>query len=352
MPIYGSLETMDLGDILQWIYLRGKTGQLTVKINNYEKKFFLRKGKLKYGISEEPNERLGPYLMKTLDISKQELIMAITLGKRDKLSLPQAMETLGIASRETVERALEELVREIAFNSFVDEGYFRFEEREMEVPYEVDIDIQDILLSGYARKDELLEIQKVIPHLGVKFEILKKKKGEPLLELLARGMTLGEAAEELGLSPFEAFKKAYDLYESGHLKPLGVEKREDEKEKSDRFILLREKAEMFYREGRLKEALDLYQKLLKEDPGNQFLMARIEEIKKAHSVELEDRWVPKLKISMEKVISADLSPQEGFVLSRINGAWTLAEIIKLCPFPEETTRGILKILLAKGIIEI
>ncbi len=351
MAIYGSLDTMDLGDILQWIYLRGKTGLLTVKINDYEKRFYLREGKLKYGISEDPNERLGPYLMRTVGINREYLLKAVALAKKERILLGEAMVKLGIVNRETIENALENLVREIAFNSFVDQGYFRFEEREMDVPYEVDIDIQDILLNGYARKDEMMEIQKVIPHLEVKFEILRKGE-EPMLRVLAEGATLLEATERLGLSPFDAMKKAHELYERGYIRPLGMEKKGGKEEKKDSFLMLREKAEMFYREGRLSEALILYEELLKEDPGNQALMDRLEEIRRAQSVELENGFIPRLKIPMEKVTSLDLSPQEGFVLSRINGIWTVGEIIKLCPFPEETSIGILKILLAKGIIGI
>ncbi len=351
MPIYGSLDTMDLGDILQWIYLRGKTGLLTVKINDYEKRFYLREGKLKYGISEDPNERLGPYLIKTVGVKREDLLKAVALAKKEKMLLGEAMVKLGIVDRETIENALENLVKEIAFNSFADQGYFRFEEKEMDVPYEVDIDIQDILLNGYARKDELFEIKKVIPHLEVKFEILKEGEN-PMLELLAKGANLREAAEQLGLSPFDAMKAAYDLYEEGYIKPMGMEEKAQKEGERDVFLMLREKAEMFYREGRLSEALSIYQELLKEDPGNQSLMERLEEIKRAYSIELENGSIPKLKIPMERITSLELSPQEGFVLSRINGIWTVGELIKLCPFPEETSKGILKILLAKGIIEI
>ncbi len=350
MYIYGSLKTMDMGDILQWIYLRGKTGVLTVKIGDYERRFFLKEGKLKYGISENPDERLGPYLTRTLGIKREDVLRAVALAKKEKLLLGEALVKLGFTTRDEVNKALEGLVREIVFNSFVEEGYFRFEEREMEIPYQVDIDIQDLLLEGYARKDETEAILKVIPSLDVKVEVLKDGE-DPIIKELSKGFSLREIAERWGFSSFEIMKRTYTLVEKGFLQVAGGTSTE-EKGQRDMFIKLKEKADFFYREGRLREAEELYNTLLEEDPGNQEILQKIEEIRRAISVNLEPGAVPKLKLSMDKITSLDLTPQEGFVLSRINGTWSVREIEKLCPFPPQTTEGIIKILISRGIIEL
>ena len=350
MYIYGSLKTMDMGDILQWIYLRGKTGVLTVKIGDYERKFYLKDGKVTYGVSEDPEERLGPYLTKTLRIKKEDILKAVALTKKEKVLLGEALVRLGLTTRDEVNRALEGLVREIVFNSFVEEGYFRFEEREMEVPYKVNIDIQDLLLEGYARKDETEAILKVIPSLDVKVEVLKDGE-DPIIKELSRGFSLREIAENLGLSSFEVMKRAFELVEKGFLRVSGGAEVEKESRK-DLFINLKEKADFFYREGRLKEAEEIYNTLLEEDPGNQEILEKVDEIKKALSVNLEPGSVPKLMVPMDKITAMDLSPQEGFVLSRINGTWTVQEIEKLCPFPPQTTEGIIKILVSRGIVKL
>ncbi len=347
MPIYGSLKTMDMGDILQWIYLRNKTGVLTVKIGEYERRFFLSQGRLKYGISDDPEERLGPYLNKTLGISRDDILKAIALSKKEKILLGEAIVKLGFASEEQVRKALENLVREITFNSFVEEGYFRFEEKEMEVPYEVDIDIQDLLLAGYARKDETEAILKVIPSMDVEIRVIREAD-DPLVGELSSGASLKEAAERLGLSSFEAMKRAYELVEEGYIEVF--EKKEGKRPERDLFINLKEKADFFYREGRLMEAEEIYKTLLEEDPGNQEILLRLEELKKALSVDLSPLAIPRIKIPMGELTSLELTPQEGFVLSRINGTWSVQEIGKLCPFPPQTTEGILKILAARGII--
>lgn len=274
----------------------------------------------------------------------------MAFAKKEKILLGEALVKLNLASRDEVDKALEGLVREIVFNSFVEEGYFRFEEREMDVPYEVDIDIQDLLLEGYARKDETEAILKVIPSLDVKVEVLKEGE-EPIIKELSKGFSLREIAERLGLSSFEIMKRTYELVEKGLLRVAGGSTAK-EKDRIDLFINLKEKADFFYREGRLKEAGELYNTLLEEDPGNQEILQKIEEIRRALAVSMEPNSVPRLRVPMDKITSLDLTPQEGFVLSRINGTWSVEEIEKLCPFPPQTTEGIIKILVSRGIVEL
>src|SRR5215470_3082161 len=44
--------------------------------------------------------------------------------------------------------------------------------------------------------------------------------------------------------------------------------------------------------------------------------------------------VPKLAASMEQLTSAKLSPQEGFMLTRINGTYDISAIVKITPMPQ------------------
>ena len=45
-------------------------------------------------------------------------------------------------------------------------------------------------------------------------------------------------------------------------------------------------------------------------------------------------------------------PEEGFVLSRINGQWDIRSILKLCPMPNEETLLIFSRLLDRQVIEL
>ena len=60
--------------------------------------------------------------------------------------------------------------------------------------------------------------------------------------------------------------------------------------------------------------------------------------------------VPKIVISTEDLGQKEIGPQEGFMLSRINGEWDLQSILSICPFREADSLRMIKNLLDKGII--
>ena len=45
--------------------------------------------------------------------------------------------------------------------------------------------------------------------------------------------------------------------------------------------------------------------------------------------------VPALTMDMAALTRENFDPQEGFVLSRVNGEWDVQSILKLCPMDEE-----------------
>ena len=356
MAIYGSLKTMDIGDVLQWLYLRNKTGVLTLKIGEYEKKLIIKEGKIKYGFSENPAERLGSFLIKFAGLTKEELENALKKSYEESTMLGESLIKTGKLTREDLEKILNLLVKEIVYNCFTtEEGYFRFEEREENVPFEVELEIQEMLLEGYARKDEIQEIKTIIPNLEIRFLVKVDPSKDEFLMLLDLGKTLKEVADELQMVEFDALKKAHEYIEKGYIEPLeqivyGEKKKEKEK---DSYIKIKGEADFFFKEGRLKEALSLYRKILEIDPSNEDIKNKIKTIERALEIkDLSDNSIPKLKLSPSDLQNLELSPQEGFVLSRINGIWSIEQISKVCPFPPETTKGIIKILYSRGIIEI
>jgi len=62
--------------------------------------------------------------------------------------------------------------------------------------------------------------------------------------------------------------------------------------------------------------------------------------------------VAKLLVSMEQLEHERLGPQEGFVLSRINGESDIESILSVCPFREADTLRMIKKLFDSGIIGI
>jgi hypothetical protein len=116
-------------------------------------------------------------------------------------------------------------------------------------------------------------------------------------------------------------------------------------------------AAMRLEEGRFDAALEAYEKVLTLDGLNQaakkglFAVAEArQKAKVAKTIALEK--VPVLRLTAVALAQQHFDPQEGFVLSRINGSWDVRSILKLCPMPEEDVLLIFSRLLARQVIEL
>jgi hypothetical protein len=65
---------------------------------------------------------------------------------------------------------------------------------------------------------------------------------------------------------------------------------------------------------------------------------------------LSPRAVPRILVSMDQLEHERLGPQEGFVLSRINGESDIESVLSVCPFREADTLRMIKRLLDGGIV--
>ena len=62
--------------------------------------------------------------------------------------------------------------------------------------------------------------------------------------------------------------------------------------------------------------------------------------------------MPQLRVSPSDLTNQQIDPQEGFVLSRINGSWDIQSILSICPFREADCLRMIKKLMERGIVEV
>ena len=67
---------------------------------------------------------------------------------------------------------------------------------------------------------------------------------------------------------------------------------------------------------------------------------------------LLDGKVPHVAKSLEEITTMNFSPNEGFMLSRINGQWNIGSLIKISPIREPDAMLIFYRLWKDGIIRI
>jgi hypothetical protein len=108
---------------------------------------------------------------------------------------------------------------------------------------------------------------------------------------------------------------------------------------------------------RYDAALEAYEEVLALDRLNlhakKGLLALTEARRRERPAEAVPRErVPALAVDLATLTTQSLDPQEGFVLSRVNGEWDVQSILKVCPMAEEETLVIFSRLLQRGLIEL
>ena len=110
-------------------------------------------------------------------------------------------------------------------------------------------------------------------------------------------------------------------------------------------------------EKRFDAARKAYEEVLALDRLNQNakkgLIATMEARKQEKNLTSVPRdKVPVLAVDLQALTTQELDPQEGFVLSRVNGDWDVQSILKLCPMGEDTALLIFARLLERQLIRL
>jgi hypothetical protein len=118
-----------------------------------------------------------------------------------------------------------------------------------------------------------------------------------------------------------------------------------------------EKVRQLMSAGEIEPALDRLDRLYNEYPGDESLRRMTAEaeaafIEKAYRHYLPPAKIPTLTCTMDSLESENLSPDEFFLLSRIDGMWDLKSIVQIAPLREADCLRTLKRLREAGIIDL
>ena len=91
MPLFGTLKTMSLPDLLQWLGASRKTGTLQVESNRVRKCIMFKDGQIYGCSSDDPPERLGHFLLSRGKITEDQLRSTCLLSKSANTDFLSAM---------------------------------------------------------------------------------------------------------------------------------------------------------------------------------------------------------------------------------------------------------------------
>jgi hypothetical protein len=299
---------------------------------------------------------------------------------------------MGAISEEELVRALEQKAEETIFSLFEwDDAEFSFTDgiEERNGFYPVDLRVEDVLLRGAQRWDEVRRIREVFHDPGIVLartarrppeEIYRNRLARRVLESINGERTVAEILLHAHASEFVVTKFLYELHRGGIATIQGVRCLEPPATAPTTTVsggaapgvpvpgpaapsastgpdLQEDLAEARRRmdRGEFDSALDLLEVRYRAEPGSDALRRLLAEaelafVEKAYRHYLPAEKIPVLGKPVESLAGEALSPAEFFLLSRIDGTWDVKSIVQITPLREVEALRTLKRMRERGVV--
>jgi len=364
MSLSGRLKTMDLAEVLQWVTIGRKTGSLAFVLNKTKAYIYLKEGKIISSLSNDPTKQLGQFLIFQGKLSEEQLKKSLELHLKSGASLANIIVQEKFVSKKDVEQVLVKRTEEVIYELFLwEDGYFHFSDKSYQLQdlILINADLNAILFEGVRRKDEWGRIRKVFPDNDIILSLcgdadLKKHNLTPLQKKLMFLITLKKPISEIILelhgSDFMVCFELFQLYEKGIVQIAEIEEETTEAESPANLF---SKGQNLMQKNRYREAVATFQEVIRRDPQNAWASEQLEQAEKALCEEYYKNSIPSGKVPYFLVPAAtlahhNLTNEEGFVASRINGTWDTKSIVMLSPLRELEILQVLDKLMKMGLI--
>ncbi len=368
----GNLQTMSLADLLQWASRGSKTGTMVLRDDSLSKKIYFRNGIVIGSFTNDPAEYLGQILISEGIITEQHLKDAIDQQLRTRVMLGRILVREGLVTEERVSEILRRKAEETIYSLFLwTQADFEFIEDDLPPGEQVtvDINVEHVLMEGLRRFDKSKVIRQTFPTNDVVLdrteqplptEIAAKRFPLRLYNLVDGRRSLADIILEAHSSEFNVCQVMHALVQRGFLSVSqpGEAPRADAPSNSARATVeMIAAARELIKMDDAEAAIVLLEKAQSRVGKNAEVNALIQVaeryfVEKAYRHFLPPKKIPVLKKSLESLVDQNLSPEEMFLVSRVNGCWDLQAIMTISPLREIDALRALKKLREKGVIEL
>lgn len=361
---------MALPDLLQWLAGAGKTGSLCLANEHFKKEILFRDGVIVASSSDDPREFLGQFLLAHRKITEEQLRKAMESQRSTGVMLGKILVMVGAVDGAEISEMLTMKAEESLFNLFLwKRGSFTFEDGniETEIEFPLTLRVEDVLMEGLRRYDELQVILKAFApgesvlertDAPLPRKLAESSEVRRLLEVVDGKRTLTDLCLELHAPEFRVSRIAYELF---RLNCLRLVKPPDHGGDNDQHGLsadeLVARATRLLDRQKFEKALQLLANAVQLRPSDLAMRQALDDaeqrfVERAHQHYLPPDKVPRLERSLEQMTNENLTPQEVFLATRINGTWTVKDIITISPMREVETLLVLKHLRERGLISL
>ncbi|MGI9066656.1 MAG: DUF4388 domain-containing protein [Pyrinomonadaceae bacterium] len=383
----GQLSDMSVSDLLLFLAAGRKTGLLKCSRARVVKGIYFENGTIVGSSTNDPGEYLGQVLIHYGKINESQLQAAMEIQRGEVQSLTsdiqrhaktqpatkrlgQILVDQGLLINAEVAKILEIRTVDIIYDLFIwKDGHFEFSLEDPLPPdfTRVDVEPQRVIMEGVYRADELARYRTLIPSDRAVMELRTGwtsslglgKETRELFYFLEKRMSVAEICYNMRSSSFAVYAQLYNLIQQGLARVAGELPETPDPlgqipdlpaAAADLLLLARDELN----NKQPEKAISIIHTLLRREPQNSaarslLLEAEKKFIEHVYS-EIPESGVPKILLSPKDLANKGIGPQEGFVLSRINGDWDIQSVLSICPFREADSLLIIKKLWDKGII--
>jgi len=376
MAVSGNLKTMLPGDLLQWLSLGQKTGTLVITNKAVEKRIFFKQGRVISSASNDPREYLGQFLISHGYLSEAELMKAMEVQQQSGILLGKILVMIDVIGEPDLLRLMRLKAEEEIYDIFLwPDGEFHFIDDELPtmemIPLQVDV--TGIIMEGSRRVDEWSRIREVIPH-DVMIPVVARTIDPDNLEEVEKTIinavdgrrTIAEIELEARASSFVVCSALHMLAREGFIRLIepGAEKvlmaETEEKPakeltESDEVDSLLTRAQHALRNKDYEKVQRLLKAAENLDPNQPNVRSAIKGAEAViladlHGQGVNEAKVPRIAKPVAEITQMNFSPNEGFILSRINGQYDIGSLMKISPIREPDAMLIFYKLWKDGII--
>jgi hypothetical protein len=371
MGINGTLTTMSVPDLLQFLAAGRKTGTLKFGRAKVIKEIYFQNGLIVGANTNDPKEYFGQVLIHYGKLDEAQLQAAMELQRKSGGKLGEILSSKDFLTEAEVLEILRIRTLDLIYDLFLwEEAHFEFFENDPLPDDVIRIEVvpTNVIMEGIYRIDELARYRTMIPSDRAVLELVAGwtstlsmgKEIRQILYFLEKRMSVAEICYNMHASSFHIYAQLYELVSKGIARVVG-EAVAPQEASADTSSLPEATDELLWiarrelKEDNVELALSVVQQVLQREPKNedaQDLLAQTEErfIKKVYDSDLSPQSIPNILVQPDSLTHEQISPQEGFVLSRINGVWDVQSILSICPFREADSLRMIKTLLDKKII--
>jgi hypothetical protein len=322
--------------------------------------------------SNDPREYLGQVLLHYGKVDETQLKVAREVQRGSGAKLGEVLVEQGFLTENEVLDILKTRTLDAIYDLFVwTDGDFEFYDEDP-LPDDlllIEVEPTTVIMEGIYRLDELARYRTLVPsdrsvlelNAGWTSSLKLGKEYRQVLFFVEKRMSVAEICYHMHASSFHVYGQLYTLIAEGIARvsgelpegsPSPIQEVEDLPESVTEMV--------WQAERKLDEdpeaALLIIQKALQQQPNNpeaQLLLPAAEEkyIKRVYETGgVSPQSVPQMLVSPADLTDQQIDPQEGFVLSRINGSWDIQSILSVCPFREADCLRMIKRLIDRGII--